>query len=402
VVLNCKLTDEELERLIIHSGSKIILTHSEFKNRMSGLNKITFPLPYDTLSKIDPGITDADRNKTTLILYTSGTTGSPKGVMLSFNNLISSVESAGTFFNFNQNDRWLVSLPVYHIGGIQILIRSVVYGSAMIIPNSLRINDIIHAIKKFSPTQISLVPTVLSRLIEKDILPNPELKNVFLGGGPVNDELVKLAVIKGWNIIKVYGSTETSSMVTSVSVKDKPDKISSAGKPLGSNIISVIDVDGNPLPEKEYGEIVVEGDSIMQGYWINEEGTKKQLLNRKFFTGDLGFLDEDGFLFVDSRKDDLIISGGENIYPAEIEEVILGLSDVQQVCVLGLEDREWGQIVAAAIVIKKSSVLTQEKIIELLKSRIASFKIPKKLIFVDEIPKTPLGKVKRESIRKLF
>ena len=194
VVLNCKLTDEELKKLIDHSKSKNILVHNDFSKRLPGLNKIIYPLKDKESTNENSEISIVDRNKTALILYTSGTTGSPKGVMLSFNNLISSTESAGTFFSFNHKDRWLVSLPLYHIGGIQILIRSIVYGSAMIIPKSLRTNDIIEAMGKFKPTQISLVPTVLSRLIKKEITPNKEIKNVFLGGGPANERLLKNAI----------------------------------------------------------------------------------------------------------------------------------------------------------------------------------------------------------------
>ena len=401
VVLNCKLTDEELKKLIDHSKSKNILVHNDFSKRLPGLNKIIFLLKDKESTNENSEISIVDRNKTALILYTSGTTGSPKGVMLSFNNLISSTESAGTFFSFNHNDRWLVSLPLYHIGGIQILIRSIVYGSAMIIPKSLRTNDIIEAMGKFKPTQISLVPTVLSRLIKKEITPNKEIKNVFLGGGPANERLLKNAVKKSWNIIKVYGSTETSSMVSSVTIKDKPDKINSAGKPLGKNIIRIVDENGTPLSANMQGEIIIEGDSIMKGYWDDKEETNKGLINKKYFTGDLGFLDEEGYLYVISRKDNLIISGGEKINPKEIEEIMLSLPDIFEVCVIGLEDQEWGQIVAAAVV-RKSLSLTQEQIIESLKHRLASFKIPKKLLFVDKIPTTPLGKVKQEEVRKLF
>jgi O-succinylbenzoic acid--CoA ligase len=403
IPLNIRLKEEELNELIIHSNSEIILVHNNLKEKLIYSDKkIIFPLKNLSHPKIISPGNKFDENKTALILYTSGTTTSPKGVMHSFHDLINNSESSNTFFQFNQKDRWLVCLPLYHIGGIQILMRAIIFGSELIIPNSLKTEDIIDAMCIYNPTLISIVQTTLTRLVEKDVNPNPKLRCVILGGGPGNDKIVKDAVEKGWKIVKVYGSTETVSMITAFSVNDNPNKIKSAGKLLGTNLIKIVDENGNLLLPNQTGEIVVSGESIMQGYWNNPVETNKRLINNEYFTNDFGYLDEDGFLYIASRRDDLIISGGENINPIEIEEAILSLPDIKNVCVVGLENNEWGQIVAAAIVQKKTGAFSSDRIIELLKPKLASYKLPKRILFVDDLPITSLGKIKLEEVRRLF
>ncbi|MCX6151713.1 MAG: o-succinylbenzoate--CoA ligase [Ignavibacteriales bacterium] len=406
IPLNIRLIDDELDNLIIHSESEFILVHQNLKKRLTNnsasIRKIIFPLSEDYNNEIPFCENSFKENNTALIIYTSGTTNLAKGVMLSFHNLISSALTSSSHFNFQNNDKWLVSLPLYHIGGIQILFRAIIFGSSVIIPKSLKTEDLINAIVEFKPTQISLVPTTLNRLIEKNISPYSELRNVFLGGGPSDEILLKRAIELGWNVIKVYGSTETSSMVTSVCINENPEKINSSGKSLGSNIIKIVDDKNNRLPQNQTGEIVVCGNSVMQGYWNDPEETNKRSINNEYFTSDIGYLDSDGYLYIDSRRDDIIISGGENINPTEIEQEIFKYPNVREVCVVGLKDNEWGQIVAAAIVPITPEKILSADLLKFLKCKLAGFKLPKQFLVLQQLPKTQLGKIKREEVRLLF
>jgi o-succinylbenzoate---CoA ligase len=405
IPLNIRLKDEDLVQLLIHSDSETILIHSGSDRRLTTLDnkikRIIFPLKSEPRS-----ITVSYKNKwnekqTALILYTSGTTSSPKGVIHTFKSLISNTESANLYFHFNYLDKWLVSLPLYHIGGLQILTRSIMYGSELIIPDSLKTPGIIDAIRNYHPNLISIVQTTLTRLIEYNFSYNRQF-TFILGGGPSNDKIVSDGIKRGWKIVKVYGSTETASMISAFSVNSYQDKIKSSGRPFRKNSMRIIDENGNKLLSNEIGEIVFSGESLMQGYWNNSIETNRRIIDHEYLTGDFGYIDEDGFLFISSRRDDLIISGGENINPNEIEDMIRIIPCVKDVCVVGLDNKEWGQVIAAAIILEQVNAISSNEFLDLLKPKLPSFKLPKKILFIDELPFNSLGKIKRDEVRKLF
>jgi acyl-CoA synthetase (AMP-forming)/AMP-acid ligase II len=200
-------------------------------------------------------------------------------------------------------------------------------------------------------------------------------------------------------VSKVYGSSETSSFVTMIEAKDILRKITSSGKILQKNEIFILSESGQKLPAGKSGEIAVKSDSVMKGYINNEKETSNKSKNGMYLSGDIGYLDEEGYLFVEARRNDLIVSGGENINPAEVQNAIFENPDIKDCYVFGLEDKTWGHI-AVAVVVKSSEI--DIKLKEFLKTKIAGYKIPKKIIYVKQIPKTSLGKIEKGKVRDLF
>lgn len=406
VPLNVRLLDEDLEKLIQHSASEFVFIHEELKDRLPEValesRRIIFPALFEESLKedIENESEKRDFNDCALILYTSGTTGTPKGVMHTFNTLSASAAASDTLLRQSLSDRWLASLPFYHIGGFSIPIRALLYGASIVIPQSLKAEDIAVSIESFRPALVSLVTTTLRRLMEMGIKPNKELRFMLLGGGPVDNDLAEKSIAENWRAVKVYGSTETATLVSAVEIEKYQEKVSSAGRALPGNTIMIMDEEGREAETGKSGEIIIIGPSVMKGYWNNPEETSKKLVKGFYHTGDIGHMDIDGYLYVEARRTDLIISGGENINPLEVEDAVLKHPSVKEACVFALEDTEWGQTVAAVLV--KKGDLQAEELAGFLRNYLASYKIPRRIFFIDELPRTSLGKLRRDYIREMF
>lgn len=402
VPLNIRLLDEDLEKLVLHSESEFVFIHEELKERLQEIKsgRIIFPVPFEGDVEQGSEKAEGDPDELALILYTSGTTGAPKGVMHTFKTLLGSALASDTILRQQSSDRWLASLPFYHIGGFSIPLRALLFGASVVIPQSLKTEDIAASVEAFRPTLISFVTTTLRRLIEMGVKPNEELRLMLLGGGPVDNELAEKSIKEDWRAVKVYGSTETATLVSAVEIEKFPEKLSSAGRALPGNTILIAGEDGREVKTGESGEIIIKGQSVMAGYWNNAEETSKKLIGGFYHTGDLGHMDSEGYLYVEARRTDLIISGGENVNPLEVEEAILRHPMVKDACVFALEDAEWGQTVAAALV--KDGDLQAEELSGFLRNHLASYKIPRRIFFTDELPRTSLGKLRRDYIREMF
>ncbi|MFO7446948.1 MAG: o-succinylbenzoate--CoA ligase [Ignavibacteriaceae bacterium] len=401
VPVNTRLIDKEIEELLSFTGCTHAIVDKALNREIQIKScKIIseFSLPGNEVlsSAIIPS-----ENETAVIIYTSGSTGKPKGVEISFGNLISSALTGNTFLNHRTDDKWLTSLPFYHIGGFSIFVRALLFGASVIIPDSLSAENICKSITLHKPTLASLVSTQLLNLIESGCNPNEELRNILLGGGFVETELLKKALTSGWNVSKVYGSSETASMVTALSCKEKV-KLNSAGKALSGNEIVIVDDNGKILPPGMSGEILVKGPTAAKGYLNNPEETSAKFVDGYYHSGDIGYLDDEGYLFIEARRTDLIISGGENINPLEVEKEILKHPGIIEAAVFGIDDKKWGQSVAAAIVTKNKKQITIEELKVSLKDKLSGYKIPRKLFIIDELPRNDLGKVQREKLKELL
>lgn len=401
VVMNLRLTDSELieqikfsecDKIIIEKKSNLLKTYSD-------KNKIFYP---ENLTEVNSEINQVEKDDIALIIFTSGSTGKPKAVVHTYDSLYQSAVISNQILEQNNESRWLASLPFYHIGGFSIITRSLVYGCSIIIPDSLKTELISAAINNYSPTHCSLVPTQLKRLIESGIKPNRELKKILIGGGWINNNLSDTALQNGWEIIKVYGSTETASMATAIRPEEILENHLSVGKILNPNKIKIIDNSGKELPVNLSGEILINSPALCKEYLNNPGETRAKLIDGWYHTGDIGYLDKNGFLFLESRRTDLIVSGGENINPSEIENVIESHKCVSEVCVIGVKDNEWGQIAAAAVVLKKNCSLSENDLRAFLKEKLASYKIPKQIKFVENLPKSDLEKTLREKVKEFF
>lgn len=341
-------------------------------------------------------------NQTAIILFTSGSSGKPKAVELTFSNLINSAIIGNKFLNQTNKDCWLASLPFYHIGGFSILFRALMFGAQVILPYDLKLYSIIQSINKFKPSLISLVSAQIDEILKSNIHPNKELRHILLGGGFIDLNLMQEALKKGWRVCKVYGSTETASFITVLTPEDFKNKPHSAGKPIPPNEIFIFDENDKQLPPFGEGEIVVKSSAVLKGYFNDDELTNQKLKDGFYFTGDIGYKDEEGYLYVVNRRNNLIVTGGENVNPLEVEAAILKFPKVKEVCVLGVENDKWGQKIVAAIVVKPNQKFKLEELKDFLRDKTASFKIPKKIYFVDELPKTELQKVNRKKVKKLL
>ena len=398
VPLNTRLLPGEIESLIKFCAPKLVLIHSAFNAEIECQpGKIIFPVDHDPVNEVRNSSLFEPEDEA-VIIFTSGSTGSPKGAVLTHKNLIESSLLSEPVLQLKPGEKFLLSLPVYHIGGFSIISRAFYFGAAVIIPDSNATEDIISAIQTLRPTHISLVPTQLKRLLDEEIKPNPELKNLLIGGGPSEDELLIAANKKKWKINKVYGSTETTAFITALEERDFERKYNSVGKPLNGVQIKIV----KENKDDSLGEILIKSPSVFKEYLYNPEETQLKISDNFYHSGDLGYLDDEGFLYIETRRTDLIISGGENINPLEVEEQIRKHHDVIDVCVFGLKDDEWGQIAAAALVTNPEKQITESELKEFLKEKIASYKIPRKVFIEKELPVTSLGKVKRNEIREKY
>lgn len=357
------------------------------------------------------------------IIFTSGTTGHPKGAQLTFGNhywsALGSYERLGAL----PNERWLLTLPLYHVGGLAIILRSCLYGTAFVLQENFQPAAILDAISRHKVTIISLVPTMLYRLLEIEgagrIL--ADLRCILLGGAATPGPLLEKALSGGLPIALTYGMTETASQIATATpdeVRQRARFMSSGqitqtvgiGKPLSCCKVHILDENNQELPAFEIGQIAVEGPVVMPGYIQVDPPDQPFTEDGALLTGDLGMLDDQGDLWVLQRRHDLIISGGENVYPMEVEQVLLQHPAVQDVCVIGLDDVEWGQLVAAAVVLKAdsstSSFSTQNQaeqaLREYCRSHLAGYKTPRRIFFLDQLPQTDSGKVIRKQVVALL
>lgn len=329
------------------------------------------------------------------IIHTSGTTGRAKGAVLTFGNFWAS--AAGSAFNLgvSQEDRWLACMPLFHVGGLSILVRSAVQGTAAVIQPGFDAGAVATALHGEGVTLVSVVATMLQRLLEADARPAPpQLRAVLVGGGPVPPPLLERAFARGYPVIQTYGLSETASQVATLSPGEALRRLGSAGKPL---ITTRLRVDA---PPGEPGEILVSGPVVMKEYWRDPTATAHALRGGWLHTGDIGRLDGEGFLTVLDRRDDLIVSGGENVYPAEVEAALAAHPAVAAAAVAGLPDERWGQAVAAAVVLRAPA--SGDTLRDWLRGRLAGYKVPRQVTIVEALPMTANGKIQRHLVRALL
>jgi O-succinylbenzoic acid--CoA ligase len=338
-----------------------------------------------------------DLAETFTIIYTSGTTGRPKGAQLIYGNYWWSAVGSALNLGNHAGDRWLAVLPLFHVGGLSILVRAVIYGIAAVVHSSFDPAAANRAIDEHGVTIVSVVSTMLQRMLdERGDRPYPAtLRCVLLGGGPAPRPLLEACAARGVPVVQTYGLTETASQVATLAPTDALRKLGSAGQPLLPTELQIARPD-----DAGVGEILVRGPTVMGGYINRPEETDLALRDGWLHTGDLGYLDGEGYLYVVSRRHDLIISGGENIYPAEVEAVLLAHPAVEETAVVGLPDARWGQAAAAAVKLREGMHASAAELIEFCRERLAGYKVPKLVRFVAALPRNATGKLLRDQLKQ--
>lgn len=400
VLLNTRLSAAELEWQIHDANASILIYDEEYSAKAASIH-FQSALNMQSLQQATPYAVSANiqqefqLNDCHSIIYTSGTTGKPKGVMLTYGNHWWSAIGSSLNLGIFPTDRWLCFLPIFHVSGLSIFMRSVIYGMTVVLHKQFHPEAVYYALKEYQISHISVVSATLQQLL-KTIRQNgdqqfPHLRCVLLGGGPAPLPLLEEAKELRIPVYQSYGMTETASQIVTLSPEYMFAKLGSAGKPLFPAQLKI-----ERLGAEQIGEIVVKGPNVTTGYYNRPEATKQAIKDGWLYTGDLGYLDEDGFLYVVDRRSDLIISGGENIYPAEIEEILLSHPNVEEAAVIGKEDETWGKVPVAFIV--ANAHIAEAALTQFCEEKLAKYKVPKEIYFISELPKNATNKILRREL----
>jgi len=425
--LNFRLSDSELEFIINDSESTGILAGEGYEERVLGLkdklglikNWISLDKGVDgfeyyedrlkSASTDEPNV-EVEENEMVVLMYTGGTTGLPKGVMMSNRNLMTALISVGLEFGFNETDITCYVLPLFHVS-FWPAFGLLMVGGKVVINKKPDMNEIMRLIQDEKCTHINSVPTIygwILQLTDVSAYDTSSLRKITYAGSPFPPEVLKSCIKAfGDKFSQAYGMTEALG-ATVLRENDhhlegeKSKLLLSTGKAIKCARIKVVDDNDQTLPSGEIGEIALQGKHVMMGYWKKPELTAEVMRNGWYHTGDMGYMDKDNYLFLVDRKADMIVTGGENVYPKETEDALYEHPAVMECAVVSAPDEKWGERVQAAVVLKPDAKVTEEELMEHCKSRLSGYKCPKAIEFWDAIPKTPIGKIIRKDVKKKY
>ena len=357
----------------------------------------------------DPGAEGAD-DDVAFQLYTSGTTGLPKGVMLTNDNFFNGVMNVTESWRFTADSVNLAVMPMFHIAGSGWVMIGLYHGCQTVLQRDVDPARILELIPEFGITNALFVPAVIQFLLQMPGARDTDfstLRAIVYGASPITDTtLVTAMEVFGCEFIQVYGLTETTGAITQLDPEHhdpigRPDLLRSCGKPFPWVEVRIVDPEtGRDAAPGVVGEIWTRSPQNMKGYWANEAATRAAVTDDGWFqTGDAGFFDDDGFIFLHDRVKDMIVSGGENIYPAEVENVLARHPDVADVAVIGVPDAKWGEAVKAVVVLREGSSPSEADLIAFTRDHLAGYKLPKTVDFTDVLPRNPSGKLLKREIR---
>jgi O-succinylbenzoic acid--CoA ligase len=397
-----QLADSNVEVLV--SDPRTAPLASDVARDRPALRCVTVDDPLSLLATPEAGVAPRDAIDLSAvqgIVYTSATAGRPKGVQLTYGNHWWSAVGSALRLGLRDDDRWLAPLPLYHVGGLAMVWRSVIYGIPLLVHDAFDPHAANDEIDSGGVTLVSVVSTMLERMLEvRGPKPfPPSLRCVLLGGGPAPSALIAACAARGVPVAPTYGLTEAASQVATLAPGEIQHKPGSSGPALLPTQVRV-DRDGRTAAAGEVGEIIVRGPTVMLGYAGRPDETARALRNGWLRTGDLGYLDGEGYLYVVDRRDDLIVTGGENVYPAEVEAVLRQHPAIADAGVIGLPDPTWGHAVTAFVVAGPGVCPGEEEIKAFCAGRLARYKVPRRVCFVDHLPRSGAGKLLRRQIRE--
>ena len=339
-----------------------------------------------------------DRHDVAMIMYTSGTTGLPKGAMLTHNNILWNNINSMFAFGGSRDDTVLTAAPLFHIGGLNVMTLGAFHvGSTVVLLRNFDAGQVLTDFERYRVTHMFGAPAMFLFMSQHPSFETTDLgsgQNLICGAAPVPESLIELYEARGLDFCQGYGLTETSPFASFLTPEWATSKLGSAGQPPLFSDARIVDDDNQPIAAGERGEICLRGPNIMKGYWNRPEATAAAIDDEGWFhSGDVGYFDEDGFLFICDRLKDMVISGGENVYPAEVESALYKHDSIAEVAVIGLPDEKWGEAVTAVAALHEGHELTLEELREFAQPLLARYKLPLRLHLVEALPRNPAGKV---------
>ncbi|MGN7478173.1 class I adenylate-forming enzyme family protein [Solibacillus silvestris] len=413
VVLNYRLQAEELDYIYAHSDAQILVHDAVFHELVNQLKTVKRTISHKT----SPSLADVFEEKAIepvqqtsgddpiIMMYTSGTTGRPKGALISHNNLQAASIGLSHTIDWWEQDRFLMVAPFFHIGGFAPLVTNVHTGATMVLMEDFHPVEAWKLIEKERITTSMTVPAMLAFLLQTYPMVKTDISTLryfTCGASAVPAPLILGCRQLGIPIQQVYGITEYTGAVSFWKASQNEEKYDSMGKVVMQGTVRIKDLTTKEeLPTGEVGEIVLTGPQIFVGYYKNDEAYHAVVKDDEFYTGDVGYVDNEGFLYVVDRVKDMIISGGENIYSAELELILAQHDAIQEVAVIGRPDEKWGEVPVAYIVKKAEHDIASDEVIDYCKSRLASYKAVKDVVFVEALPRNAVGKILKMHLKEL-
>ena len=364
-------------------------------------------------------VPEGDDDDLTMILFTSGTTSFPKGVMLSHDSFASYILATVTPADPEEETSNILTVPLYHIAGVQSVMAAIFAGRTLLIQRQFEAKQWMELVEKERANRAMMVPTMLKMLMDHPDFHKHDLSSlevITYGAAPMPLPVIRQAIqeFPGMSFINAFGQTETAATITMLPPEDhvlegdedeverKLKHLSSIGKPLEDVEVRIFDEDGHPVVLGETGEIAARGARLMKGYWNQEDATAETIRDGWLFTGDLGYQDEDGYIYLAGRARDFIKRGGEMVSPEEVEQVLQSHDAVEEAAIIGVPDLDWGERVRAIVVLKDGERASEEDISEYCRQRLASFKKPESVVFCNELPRNPMGKVLKRILKEEY
>ena len=380
-----------LKQYLRHGGENL-KEDAVFADSVNGFSEME-PLETENVGLNDP----------LFIMYTSGTTGDPKGAVLTHQNILFGAIHSLLGYGINRSYKSLVVAPLFHIGALAASVTPIIYaGGSIVISTFYNAAEMLKTVCREKINYLFAVPVMFQLMTEVDEWKNADLAHVHFfisGGAPIPLPVIKkYQEEKGVGFVQGYALTETGRL-TSLDLEDSIRKAGSVGKEVFHVNLRIVDDNGKNLPANSAGEIIVQGPNVFSGYWRKDSATAAAMKGGWFHTGDMGRRDEDGFVYVVGRKVEMIISSGENIYPVEVERAIQTLAQIKEAAVVGMPDEKRGEVVGAFVILQKDAKLSENEILTALQNKIAHYKIPKKIFFVDDFPRNQAGKVLKRILK---
>jgi len=426
--LNYRLTARELQFMLEDSGALTLFADDacwpialSLRGQGTGVRLLSICAAADAdghyealIASAHPlaeGAVAVDEDDLAMLLYTGGTTGLPKGVMLSHRNLLTAFTNIILQFQFTGRDTTLMVLPMFHVAIWQVICHLMV-GARVVIRARAEVDDILATLEREHCTNMNAVPTLYNWIVSAPDLVQYDLSSIRLlvyGGSPFPEEVLRRCIQRfGPVFAQGYGLTEAAPTVCFLSPQDhvldgpRAALLKSAGREMQFTEVRIADALGHEVPRGQPGEVLARGANVMLGYWNNEALTRERLRDGWLHTGDIGCMDDEGYVYLLDRKADMIVSGGENVYPTEVEAVLYQHPSIHECIVTSAPDEKWGERVQAAVVLREGSTVTEEELLAFCRERLAGYKSPKRIEFWSSLPRTPVGKLLRKDVRSTF